>query len=201
MQRVEATEGTGSPRADRSRSPLLLLGGLALAAIVGIGSALYVLSRPDETASPRTGAGPKEESLALTNEEAIAKWDELHDLWLRSYRDRDATLIRLFAAPDAPTLTKDDEIQELLRNGVLDKTKFTRHSVRVISSGSSQIQIEEIVSVFPKFIDEENKHEVTVESDPQKQTVVWTMRRYGLEWKLYRSLIVSTEPISKGREW
>ena len=194
QQAQDSLEGTTPPSSPRrALNPLPVF--LAIAAVVTLGVASYFLLTSSND-PPATELGPPKDAFALTDQEAIAEWESLHDLWLRSYRERDASLVETYAAPDAPTLSNPREVNALLRRGVLDKTRFFSARIAVILNSNYEINIREKVRVFPRFVDEKSGKDVTVDGVPELQTVVWTMRLYGSDWKLYRSVITSARPLS-----
>lgn len=175
------------------------MGVLVLAAVAGL--AFYLFSRSDETARPNPtqdrDMSQNENSYALTDQEALEKFDELEGLLIRAYKERDVTLTRLFTAPDAKETMQgiDNEIEGLLRSGAIDKTTFRRVSVEVLSNQPTEVQIQEVMIIKPRFVAEKTREDVTRTGRPERRTVIYTMRRYGVDWKFYDAVIIDAEPL------
>jgi hypothetical protein len=157
---------------------------LVLGAVVAATIGMIIATRPDPPAATQQ---PNSASIP-TEAEAIEIFNELHELWLRSYRERDASLIKLFAAPDAPTLGSAEEIRQLRRDGVLYRSQWDRQALTVISATNDEILLEEVTIRTPRFIDEASGEDLT-EGEKEERTVEWTVRRYPVGWRLYRSVI------------
>lgn len=155
--------------------------------------ALFFVGRdeaPGPTTSSRTAEG-----FALTDAEAIAKFEELNELRLRALRERDPSLLSLAFTPDSPIADNvAKSIRQLTRSGIIRRTAEETQSVVVISSDSAEIQIREIVVIDPLFVDESGK-DVTGERFRERQTVEWTLRLVGDRWLLHDGLVIGAEPV------
>jgi hypothetical protein len=196
MQQAESSEGVDSPASAPPRPAtfsLIVIGLLIFAVVTGL--AFYVMFRAEEPVAPNASqdieAGPSQGSSSLTNEEAMAKFKELHLLFLRAYRERDASLTKLFTAPDARRAFQriDQQITTLRKDAVLDKTRFDRKSLNVVENSNDEIKLKEVVVLRRRYVDEETGENLTIDDQPERQTIIWSMRRYGSDWMIYDRLI------------
>lgn len=147
---------------------------------------------PDTTRSPSTNSTP---DFSLTDEEAIVRFTELNDLRLKSYFDRDVTLIDAFVASDSELRKMAyNEITDLLRDKVLIRSSFETRSLNVITNTSHSIVIEQLVVERPKVITESGKD---ITTDPQRElrTIEWTLVLDGSEWKVFDALVTKVDPL------
>ncbi len=63
-------------------------------------------------------------------------------------------------------------------------------SIRVVSNAPDEIRLRETVVERPKFVAEKDGEDLTINSSSERQTVVWTMRLYTDQWRLYRAVVV-----------
>jgi hypothetical protein len=164
---------------------------LVLGAVVVATIGVIIATRPDPPAATQQ---PNSASVP-TEAEAIQIFNDLHELWLHSYRERDATLLKLYAAPKSD-MRSPDQIQLLRREHVLDKTEFDEHSATVTRIDPRRIEIEQDVTVKPRLVDDRTGEDRTVDAVTERRTVVWELRRYGDQWLIFSSTITAADPIS-----
>jgi hypothetical protein len=162
---------------------------LVLGAVVAATIGMIIATRPD----PAPPADRPTAKTVPTKAEAIAIFKDLHELWLRSYRERDASLIKLFAAPDAEGNLQlvAKEIAQLRENGVVDRTRYVDESLRVLSASSNEVVVEQTVTVRPSFVDEDSGSDLTADASAQRQRVEWSLRRYAQGWRIFGSEITA----------
>jgi hypothetical protein len=171
-----------------------------LLGVVGLVSALALYAgRPptDDPGSKQVASLVEEGSRAnsalssISDVSALETFKKLRRLWIAAYRRRDPALVKQFAAPNAPSLRGEviQEIRQLKHNGVMFRSRFDIRDLAVVSIRPAAIKVREVVSETPKFVNERTEKDVTQSKRRQILTVVWTMRRYGGEWRLFRSLI------------
>jgi hypothetical protein len=191
---MEQAQDSTTQEPIQSVSPLkaaIALLGLLGAALLG-----WYLTRPDAPAVPGTADGPAQ-AATLTEAEAIKEFERLFTLNIRAYRERDESLVRLYAAPDAPKLLEaHEEIRQLLRDGVLDRTRFKHLSIDVTALSSNEVVLTHIFEEAPRFVDEATGRDVTASSKPRRITMRWVMRRYPTGWLLYRGAVIDVAPLS-----
>ncbi|MGH2818057.1 MAG: hypothetical protein ACRDJS_06305 [Actinomycetota bacterium] len=164
-----------------------------LALLVAIGG-LFLLTRSSEDPDP--SSAPKSDNFALTDAEAIERFRELESLKIRAYRQTDASLIPKIFTSDSPVRgTVLKEIKELDSTRVTFDTRYETEKTNVESNSTSEIVVRQIVLVYPKFVDESGR-EVTVNDEPQRQTVDWFLRNVEGEWLLDKTVVIDSEPAS-----
>lgn len=203
MQGAQSSEGVNSPSGSPpTRSVFLSPVVIGLAVLVAVGGlALYVFSRPEEAARPsgtqNTETSPSENSFALTNEEAIEKFDELHQLALRSARQRDPTLLRhVFTANGPIAIRARDSIGDLLKQQVVDRSEVETLNVEVLENGPDQVTLLEVSRLYPCFVAESGKN-VTQGPTAIRQEILWTLKLEESQW-LIEDAVLRTDRAIKG---
>jgi hypothetical protein len=148
----------------------------------------------DERAAVQDQKPPPQTPL-LSEAEAAAEFERLHALLQRAYRDRDESLVSLYAAPDSPKLREaHTEIRQLLRDDILYRHRVRQQEVLVTSVTESEILVTQVVDVYPRFI-EEGTGENVARGGPETLTIEWVMRLYPQGWRLYQGTVVHAEDI------
>lgn len=183
-------------------SPRPLPGGRAVGVflvILAVLTSILVFTRSTHQAvtpdNQQKQASTGSSSFALTDKQAIAKFQELNRLRLRAYKQRDLSLIPVAFVPNsAISRTVRAEIQMLLRRSVVPRPKFRTLHLRVILNAPAEVQIEQRVLVGGRFVTQSGTN-VTVRPARQTQTIHWTLKRRGSEWRISNSLIVKAVPV------
>ena len=194
-----AMQAKGSPRvAPPERSGLkpttafflLLLGASAIAGV------LY-LTRPDPAPTPTgTQTAPKP-NFALTNEEAIARFEELASIRARAYSSRDLTLLdSLYTHQSVVREMAARDLQQLNRDGVSDVSVYDTRNLTVLSNQTEEIEIREVVVVTPRFVDEKGR-DVTSEGAVTREVVTWTLRLEDDTWLIHDALVTQSTEVKR----
>lgn len=172
---------------------------LLLIPIVAVGLLALFFAGQDETPAPSTNARPAE-GLALTDSQAIAKFEELNELRLRALRERDPSLLSLAFTPDSPIVGNvEKSIRRLTRTHVTVENRETTESLSIISNDTAEIKLRQVVVLDPRFFAESGK-EVTVDPVLERQIIEWTIHLIDDQWFLHDGLIVEATPLKKGRD-
>ncbi len=183
-------------------SPLqafLLVGGLALLAGVFLATratgppaqAAGDQVMPTSSASQSTPSAPAAESQSspepLSEKEAIAEFSRLRRLLDRAYATGNPARIGEFAAPESPAFTQaTKQIRFLRRHSLLDRTRTTTRGVKIRTISPNQFELVEKVVIHPRYIDEATGLEADLDVATQRTTLVWTVVRHNLGWRIYR---------------
>lgn len=189
MQRAEESDAR-----DGGLSPLhaFLVVIAVLAAIV----AAVLLTRPDEAPVPSPDPDP-EPAFALTDAEAIERFQELSEIRLRSLRERDPSLLSTAFTPNSPAAKRvATSIRKLVRGGAYYKTRHDRQSIDVVGNLDEEIVIVEEIVVHPRFVDETGA-DISVEPVVERQTTEWTLRLVGGQWLIHDGVIVAAQPLAE----
>lgn len=191
MQHVEEPGARGllSP----GRAFLLLLGVLVL-----IGGA-FALSRPEapDAPAPQPAPAPNAADLSLTNAEAIARFRELHGLFRQTSRTRDVSLLSQILTSDSRLRrVAEQDIKQLLQDGVVDKSRFLTRRVRVLNNTPDAIALKQIVIVRPRFVSVKSGRDVS-EGKRLLQEVKWELRPDDGEWRVFDALVVKSRELSR----
>ena len=195
------------PRTDRTRAddqPKGLPPVKTFFALLGIIGAMTVLALWQSngdlkgSSSARSGGGQTAQAK-LSDAKAMSHFRALRNLWVRTYRDRDLSLVPLYVAPDAvsPFSRISSEISRLRADGVLDETRLRIRQLQLLTNSEDVVRIRERVAQMPRFVDEESGQDLTLHREPRVLTVIWTMRRYSEGWRLYRSHIIAVRKMRK----
>jgi hypothetical protein len=176
----------------------------ALLGVVGVVSALGLYAGRDQSKvvsnAPEELPGPNQEradaapSLPRARE-VLRSFTRLKRLWVRAYRQRDVGLVSSFRAPNSSPRFRliDNEIRQLKRDHVLVRSLARSQRLSIVSVGRTKARIREIVVEAPKFVNERNRKDITSHKVTQRLNIVWTMKRYGSVWRLFRSVIVGAQ--------
>jgi hypothetical protein len=179
--RTPAHSNAAPPRA---LSPLkvfaLLLGGLALAfaAITGFRS---------ESKEEPIRAQPQQTSdeFALTDAEAIEKFEELNELQLQVGRMRDLSLVSRVFVPGSPIAGRASQsVRKMLKHNVIDDLQIETLRLQVISNTPAQLVIRETSVEYP-CIRTESGDDVTRGPTAIREVIDWTLVKRTSEWRLY----------------
>jgi hypothetical protein len=135
--------------------------------------------------SPRPVVTPSPQ--ILTEEQALAEWRRLRELWRRSYRERDPSLVDQYAAPDArPSLLRARaEIRSLRRYHLLERSVLRIENVEVVTITPNRIVVRERALNRPRFIDERTGKNRVVDDRPEIEVSRWILRLYPEGWYVY----------------
>lgn len=184
---TEDSRGAGLP-------PIKTFLVLALVLVAVIAAAVATRPRAELRT---TEVHPAEPNSALSEEEAIERFEELHKLFRQASMQRDMSLVPLMLSDDSRLgeIARRD-IGQLRRDNVLDRSLFRTESVEVIKNTSQEIRIEQVVVVKPRFLDDATHVRVRV-TGPVRQRVIWTLKLDGTEWKVYDALVVERERLTR----
>ena len=161
---------------------------LALIGLVGIG---IFLLRPDPVPPTQTADTNSEPSFALTNAEAIARFEQLNEMRLMMYETRDVSLADQFLADGSPLRSvAAGEIRKLLRDEVFVDPQFRTTGIVVLGNGPEEIRIRQRVIEAPVFTDSRG-NDVT-KTRPQRRVVDWTLVLQDSSWLLFQLEVVGS---------
>ncbi|HEX2236740.1 MAG TPA: hypothetical protein VHK89_10730 [Actinomycetota bacterium] len=168
---------------------------LAIAALTG----LWALERaPGSGARGSAAAVSRPGSREQPSPHAIrARFERLRALFVRSYHQRDTSLIRLYAAPDAPDLTSGAEIRWLLRNDILDRTRWVSRALRVAHVGPTRAVLRERLLFLPRFVHLPSGTDAAPDAIPQVRAMEWTMTYEDGRWLLYSGRALRETPLPR----
>ena len=195
MQESTTQEGSadarGGPLSPGKAFVIALL--LLAAALTG-----WMLSRPNSpTPPPTTNNEPTEPNYTLTNEEAIARFEELGALAVEAGRTRDTSLLAEVFDPTGPTYARAKKtIAELSRDNVIDKSRFKSSSVAVVTNTAQAIELREERIIYPCFVTESGEN-VTRNETPVRQVVIWTLVEVDSEWLIHDGVYKSAARLKK----
>ena len=169
---------------------------LMLAAVATIVPLTILATRPE--AAPSAAPSPRTPDFSLTDAEAIAEFERLHESLMRAYLTRDVTRVKTFAAPGSGLeASVVREIEELVSDGVIDRTITKEISTTVVENEADTVLLEQSVIESPRFVDAQSGRDVTVSAQPQRQVVLWALRLSDNEWRLTSGVITSSAPASR----
>jgi hypothetical protein len=153
------------------------------------------LTRPDTSPPPSTTQTNTEPNFALTNEEAITRFEELMTTLEQAYGGHDVTYLDSLYTSDSPLRgIARRELTRLANDGVRDLSTFETKELIVRTNSSSQITLRQVVVVTPRFVTDAGK-DVTKSRRPTRQVVDWTVSLQGGNWLLEDALITEAKHI------
>jgi hypothetical protein len=194
MQRADPSSRVSNPEPRAAIRPATAF--LALLLLIATVGAVLFLTRPDP-ATPATGTRPAAPDFSLTDEEAIARFKELELMRQEIYESLDSSLIPEALHSDSPLIASArKDINQLIRDGVLDETTYQTRSIVIRSNGESEIVIRQGVVQAPTFIARDTGEEIGTTSDRFFVLVDWTLRLDGSEWLIYDSNVVRSRKLA-----
>ena len=199
MQRAEGPPSRLAPEPTPARpslSPQVAF--LLLAVVIGILGAIFYLTKPDAPATPTNpNAAQQQPDFSLTNEEAITRFEELHDMEIAAYRNADPTLLDQVFTKDSPIVsTVQNEIRQLVRDGVSARPRYSNLEISIIANEAGEIQLRHITIVRSQFFDKRGR-DITQEEARQRQAIVWTLHLEDSQWLIHDAVITSSKPVNK----
>ena len=171
---------------------------LILAAILVAIGAVFWLTRSDPIAdTPANATSPNESpDFSLTNEEAIARFEELDELRQQAYAERDTSLILAIYATHSPARQRAlKDLRSLRQDGVFSRTTFRTEQLAVSSNDADAIELQQTVIVDPAF-ESESGERLSEKNPTQRLRIRWELVRVDDEWLLFDSIIASSEELS-----
>ncbi|MBA3349343.1 MAG: hypothetical protein H0T12_02195, partial [Actinobacteria bacterium] len=166
-----------------------------MALLVTAGVVLWTTTRPERAEPIRmdhsqdaAGNGetkartPSRQEGRPTKAEAKNIFHKLQGLVKRATQERDLSVLSNVLSLSGTSFEPASEsIRKLLRDGVLDETKFRSIDVRVLEAGRRRIRIKEERRLFPCFVTEDGV-DVTQGPPAVRQVTVWSIQRVEEDW-------------------
>ena len=155
------------------------------AVLVAIGLTwFFVKPEPAEPVPPST---PTPADFSLTNEEAIARFNELDQLRIQAYETTDVSLISSFLTTDSPIRRNvESEIARLHRDDVSPEMQIEQKALKIITNGD-EVQLRQTVILDVLF--SQNGENVTRGGGAERQVILWTLRPESNTWLIYDATI------------
>jgi len=178
-------EDMPSPRPGWIRAVAILgVGALLIGTLYGVWQAVASNEDPGSI-----GPASSEPDFSLTDEQAIARFNDLRDTALQATRNQDVSLILSVFTETSPMKNRlEAEVQRLKQNGVQERSEFERLDLTVTQNSPSFISLLEITDYFPCFKNESG-NDVTVGPQAIRQEVEWTLALDGDQWLIEDSII------------
>ena len=162
---------------------------IMIAVIAAIGTIIF-LTRPEAPAAPTNPTTQQQPpDFSLTNEEAITRFEELNSTLNLAYEQRDASLLGSIYTSDSPAVdVAVTEIQQLLRDKVLDKSTYRTLEIRIISNEEDEIVLRERVAIRSRFESIKGQN-LTRGHSRSTQVVLWTLQPQDSVWLIHDSVI------------
>jgi hypothetical protein len=168
------------------------VGALLLATLYGAWQAVASSDDPQDSAVP----GNPDPDFSLTDEQAVARFEELNERRIHAYETADLALVSRFAGPGPFKNQVIDEIRRLRQDKVTAKPSFETEYLTVTSNTPTEISFEQAVVFDLRFFDESGK-DVTTQGKPERLVIDWTMRPSDQGWLLMESVATEAEPLDK----
>lgn len=158
--------------------------------LVAVGSVVW-LTRPDpEVASTsETALAQQTPDFSLTDEEAIARVEQLEALKIRAYRALDSSLLGDIFTTHSPSLTLvQRDFDRLRRSGLKFRSAFETEKYSVARNDDSEVVVRQTVTVSPRLVDGEGVDRSSPARE-QLQVVDWILHRERDVWLVYETVI------------
>lgn len=159
----------------------------ALATVLGV---VFFATREATPSEPPAPA--RSPDYSLTDDEAIARFAELHDVFRSASIKRDESLLSVMLTTDSPLeRTARAQIRQLVRDGVVDRSRFRQERVDVVLNSPTRIELEQVVTIRPRFLSTAT-HKPVSTGPSLRQEVRWTLALEDTVWKVYDSQVVAS---------
>lgn len=189
---------TGESTSAGAISPVAAFAALTVL-VAATATLALVAATNDEKGAPATGPTASWPSTdhRLTHPEAIARFEVLDGLRVKSLEARDLALLRSLYTPDSPALRRGERsIQQLRRNGVVVDEAWKIRDVQVLQIARKTIRLRVVGISDVSFFDDAGR-DVTSRSRRERQTVDCVMRFLNGDWLLHDCRIVAARPVEK----
>jgi hypothetical protein len=167
-----------------------------LAAVAVVVPLTILATRPDAaTRTPGPARGP---DFSLTDEEAIAEFEDLRSGALAAVRNRDHSLLDEIFTLDGPVRKRAQrEIESLAAADVADESVFVSDEITVLRNAPDEIMILEESRLRPCFRNADGE-DVSEGPAEVSQTALWTLRLADTRWLLHDAVIRRDRVVEKG---
>jgi hypothetical protein len=161
-----------------------------LAAVAMLGGVLYAswqaVASSDDPQAPAVPTNP-DPDFSLTDEQAIARFEQLVALSYAAIRDRDQGLLSKIFTKESPTRDRSSNvISDLKKDRVTDESTYRTMSLQVLGKSPQEIRFLQHVQTRPCFRSDSGK-DVTTGSAEIEYDIEWTMRLSDSSWLLHES--------------
>lgn len=169
---------------------------LIILALIILTTVIFLMAANGEespsTAETQSNPPP---DFSLTDEEAIARFEELYQLSLSVYEERDLSLLP-FVYLSGSSIYSDvqKEVTGLKEDGVVADMNAQTESVNVESNQATEIRVLQVVTLRIRFVDEKSK-DVTLSGGSETQTIEWLLKPDQSNWLIYSATIVDAKPL------
>lgn len=161
---------------------------LVVCALATAAGALLFATRDASPAEP-SPAPVRSPDYTLTEAEAIAEFERLNAQLMEAYEERNIALAEDVFTADSPMLPRvRKEIQTLLAEDVVSRSKFRVVELDVITNTSHQLELRRLQIVRPHF-ETEDGVDVTTSTEAERQESEWVLRVERGRWLLHDATI------------
>jgi hypothetical protein len=172
---------------------MLGVGALLIGTLYGIWQTVASSDDPGQTV-------PREPDFSLTDEQAIAHFEQLHTTLVDAIQAQDDSLLPAVATSQGPILRSSiQEIADLRKNGVRDHAEISIRDASVISNRPDEVALEVVLEVLPCFLDEDGR-DITKGPDAIEQQLTWTLRVERDRWLIHNGVLQSDRVIPGDNE-
>ena len=175
-----------------------------VAAVALLGGALYAtwqaVAGTEEPEPDPIGLDDSDSDFSLTDEEAIARFHELHRALVSAIQAQDRSMLPRVATSEGPILDSGlNEISNLQENNVRDQAEISIQNASVISNDPDEITLDVTLEVLPCFLDDAGE-DVTKGPDAIEQQLTWTLKIEGDRWLIHDGVLDSDRVIRGDNE-
>lgn len=162
-----------------------------LVAVAGL-IPLRMFATREEAAPSEPPGAVRSPDYSLTDAEAIAEFERLHRSIRSASIHRDVSLLDEVLASGSPLYeTARAQIRQLIRDRVLDRSRFRTEHVQLVENEPTRVKIEQFVRIQPRFVSEQTGRQVSA-GRPLMQEVYWVLVLQEVEWLVYDSVVTSS---------
>ena len=171
----------------------ILLGVIATAIAAGI-----MATREAAPSEPPATTAPSPD-YSLTDAEALAEFERLHDQLMLAYRERNIALAEEVFASDSPMLPRvRKEIDTLIDSSIVSLSRFDEISTTVTDNAKESVTVERVEILYPRFRTESGR-KASGPNHPERQRVEWDLRVENGRWLLHDAVVVRRLVLKGGR--
>lgn len=170
-------------------------GALVAMALIGLSLGLWWVGTRD--GGPAEGAQsltPSPTQTTLSETAAIEIFERLRDARNAAYKHRDISLVNeIYASNSEVHRLAEEQIDRLIRDRVMDQSRYQTTDIEILNVTQSQIVIREESEITPRFVSETGADVSTSPDKRAVQTSRWTLSRRAEEWLIKDILVTRLE--------
>jgi len=166
---------------------ILGVGALLIATLYGAWQAVFGNEDPGPV-----DPGASDPDFSLTDEQAIARFEELNELRIRAYKTADISLVSAFAGTGPFRAKVVAEIRRLKRDDITASLELGDEQLELLANSTDEIKIQQTADLNIRFFNSKGV-DVTSKGRSQRVVIDWTLEPSTQGWLITTSTVTDSE--------